>query len=113
MSYGPIVAFGGSIASGASTVAIPLAGRAYSRVYAQISTMSTAAAMDIYASMDGTSYFQVLERVKTAPVQYQSLTVSTGTTLTMVPLDVVFPFVQFRTSAVVSGGVNISLICVD
>lgn len=113
MSYGPIKVFTGTIASGASTVTSIQISPGFRQVYLACSTMSTAAAMDVYASDNGTTFYQVLERVNTAPVQYQSLTVasSVGSNGQTVPLNIVYPYLQFRTSAVVSGGVTIKLIC--
>lgn len=113
MSYGPRVVFSGSIASGASTVSFDLGGKSYSRVYVEVGTMSTAAALTVFGSNDGTSFYPIFERVNTAPVQYQTLTVASSNAGSIVPLDVPCNYVQFRASAVVSGGVSMALICVD
>lgn len=116
MGFGPIKVYTGTILSGASTVtSIDLGGRAYSRVYVELSTMSTAAAFDVYGSHDGTTFRPVFERVNTAPVQYQTMVVGSavGANGGGAPLDVVYPYVQLRASAVVSGGVGVKLICWD
>lgn len=113
MSYGPIKVFTGTIASGASTLTQIALDRGYSRVYAEIGTMSTNAALTVYASTDGSDFKPVYERVNTAPVQYQALTIATGTAGGMVPLDVNYPYVQFRASAVISGGCTVKIIGVD
>ena len=115
MSYGPIKVFTGTIPSGASTLTQIALDKAYSRVFAHIGTMSTAAAIDVYGSDDGTPFHQVFERVNTAPVQYQSLTVasSVATSGAYVPLEFGAPYVQFRASAVISGGCTIKLVCWD
>jgi hypothetical protein len=116
MSHGPVQVFTGSIASGASTVtSIYLSNKSYSRVYADIGTMSTAAALDVFQSVDDSTFVPVFERVNTAPVQYQTLTVasSVATSSGRIPLDVVGPYLQFRASAVISGGCVIKVVCVD
>ena len=115
MSSGPRLIFTGSIASGASTLTSIHLDKSYSRIYAEIGTMSTAAAITVFGSTDGTTFKQAFERVNTAPVQYQTLTVASGVGANggTVPLDANYPYVQFQASAVVSGGVSIKLICVD
>jgi len=57
----------------------------------------------------------VFERINTAPVQYQTLTVSNlvGTNGGIIPINTVYPNLQFRATAVVSGGVTVKLICID
>lgn len=112
MAYGPIMVFTGTIASGASSTAIQM-DKSYSKVFAEISTMSTAAAFDVYGSTNGSTYYPLFERVNTAPVQFQTLTVASGVGANggQAPLDVAAPYVQFRASAVVSGGVTIKLLC--
>lgn len=115
MSYGPQKVFTGAIASGASSTEFNLSGKSFSFVYAEIGTMSTAAAMDVYAASDGTTYRPMFERVNTAPVQYQTLTVSNivGTNGGVIPLGYGYTYLQFRASAVVSGGVAIKIIGID
>lgn len=115
MSYGPIQVFAGSIASGASTLTQIALTKAYSKVFVELPTMSTATAFDVYGSTDGTTFRQVFERVNTAPVQYQSLTISAGvgTNGGCAPLEVAYPYVQLRATAVVSGGVAVKFICWD
>jgi hypothetical protein len=116
MSYGPIQVFTGLIASGASTSSsFDLGGKAYSRVFVEVSSMSTAAAMDVWGSSDGTTFRPVFERVNTAPVQYQTHIVASGVGANggIAPLDVCYQYVQFRASAVVSGGVTLKLHCSD
>ena len=115
MSFGPVKVFTGTIASGASTVTSIALDKAYTYVYAEISTMSTAAAFDVYASTDNATFRPVFERVNTSSVQYQTLSVASGVGANggRAPLDIQGPYVQFRASAVVSGGVTIKLICTD
>lgn len=114
MSYGPIKVFSGAIASGASSTQIFL-DKAYSKVFAEIGSMSTAAALDLWGSSDGSTYRPSYERVNTASVQYQAVSISTsvGANGGIAPIEAIYPYLQFRASAVVSGGVAIKLICVD
>ena len=109
---GPIRVFAGTIASGASSCEIDTGGDAFTKVFVQLPTMSTAVVFDVYGSHDGSAYAQVFERVNTAPVQYQSLIVAAGvgTNGGIAPLDVTSRYVQLRGSAVVSGGVAVKLI---
>lgn len=104
--------FSGTIASGASSCEIDTGGEAFDKVYVQLSTMSTAAAFDVYGAVDGSTYRPTFERVNTAPVQYQTLTVASGVGANggQAPLDIATRYVQFRASAVVSGGVAVKLI---
>lgn len=115
MGYGPIKVFSGNILSGASTLTSLQLDKSYSTVYAEIGTMSTAAALDIYVSSDGSTFRPAFERVNTATVQYQTMIVATsvGANGGICAIEKVYPYYQFRASAVVSGGVAIKLICVD
>lgn len=114
MSYGPLQAFYGSIASGASTcTSIDLGTKAYSRKFVEISTCSTNSVMTVYGSSDNAVFRAVSERVNTAPVQYQGVTIATGVANGMAPLDVHCRYLQFRCAEVVSGGVSITVLCAD
>jgi hypothetical protein len=116
MSYGPAKVFTGTIASGASTVtSIYTGGKSYTKVFVELSTMSTAAAFDVYCSADGSTFRPLFERTNTAPVQYQTLTIASGVGANggVAPLNVSGDYVQLRASAVVSGGVTVKLICHD
>lgn len=114
MSYGPRAIFTGAIASGASTVSFVL-DRPWKTVYAQVSSMSTAATLNVYGSLDGTTFNPVYEQAQTATIQHQPMAFATGVVTggALLPIPAVFPYVQFRTGAVVSGGVSIKLICSD
>ena len=119
MSYGPMKVFshsGLSIASGASTSSNFYLDKGYSYVYAEVSSMSTAAALDVWGSLDGTTFRPVLQQVNTATVQCQAMAVASavGANGGFGPVgQVITPYIQFRASAVVSGGVTIKLICTD
>lgn len=108
--------YAGAVVSGASTCSFDLGGATFSRVYVEVGTMSTAAAFDVYTSSDGSNWRPLFERTNTAPVQYQTLTVASGVGANggIAPLGGQAPltgqYVQFRASAVVSGGVTMSLI---
>lgn len=113
MSYGPKQVFQVGIASGASTSsALDLGDRAHLKFSVTYVTMSTGAAVTVWGSTDGSTFRQVQERVNTAPVQHQTLTVATSTSGTWCELNA-FPFryAQFTTSAVVSGGVSFLVAC--
>lgn len=114
MSYGPVQTFAGTIASGASSTEVDVA-KSWSKVLVDISSMSTAAAFSIYGSADGSTYRPVFERVATSTVQYQALTVASGVGANggITELPFAFRYLQFRASAVVSGGVAIKAICID
>lgn len=77
--------------------------------------MSTQVAIDVYGSADGSTYRPVFERVNTAPVQYQTMTVvsSVGANGGLAPLEFGYPYMQLRASAVVSGGVSITVLATD
>lgn len=115
MAYGPMKVFSGAIASGAATGAVVTLDKSYSKVFVQVPSMSTAATLSVWGSTDGTVFNPVLERVNTAPVQFQATDVTTGVVTggVILPMDIGFPYVQFRTGAVVSGGVAIKVICSD
>lgn len=114
MSYGPAQVFTVSMASGASTTSNLALGKSFSKIYVEIGTMSTNVFVDVYASTDGTVYKQVFERVNTAPVQYQTMFISTQPIGTgVVAIDACYPYLQFRGTGVVSGGCTIKVIGVD
>ena len=114
MPYGPIKVFPGTIASGASTVSFSL-DKSYSSDYAEVGTMSTAAAISVYGGADSTSFYALNERVNTATDQYQAVTIQSSAVANggVVPVPAGVANYQFRTSAVVSGGVVFKLICAD
>jgi len=116
MSYGPIKTFYGSIASGASTCSFSL-DKAYSKIYADVGTFSTAAEISVYGAAASTGTFRpVYKTVQTSTMQYQQVLITTAAVANggVVPLyDCIHPNIQFRASAVVSGGVSIALYCVD
>ncbi len=116
MSYGPVLVFSGSIASGATTcTSVYLGGKSYSRVYLDVPTLSTSAALDVFQSIDGTTFTPVYERVNTAPVQYQTLTVASGigSSSGRVPLDVQGPYLQFRAATTIGNGCTLKVVCAD
>lgn len=112
MSYAPPQIYSVPIASGASTASFYL-DKGFSKVFVEVPTMSTGAQLSIFGSADGVTFRAVYERVNTAPVQYQQVTIPTTNTDTMVPIEARFPYIQFRASAVVSGGVALKIHCTD
>lgn len=113
MSYGQVTIYPRTIASGASTASIVSFEKAYSKVFVEVSTMSTAAELAVFGSSDGSTFRPIFERIKTAPVQYQAVVIATTATNAISPLDFGFPYLQFRASAVVSGGVSITVYGTD
>ena len=116
MSYMPSKVFTGTILSGASTVtSINLTGQSFSKVFAQVGTMSTGAALSVYGSADGSDFRPIYERVNTATVQWQAIVIATSVTGGIVSLNDLtgIPYAQFRASGTVDGGCTIKLICID
>lgn len=116
MSHGAISVFTGAIASGASTVSFDL-GRAWNTVYAEVGTMSTAAAISVYgAGTAAGTYRQVYHpTINSATVVTNSFVVQSnvGTNGGTAPIPSGLRYIQLRASAVVSGGVSLSVICSD
>lgn len=113
MSWGPKQVFSCGIASGASTSSyIDLGDYGLRTLAVNAVTMSTGAAITVYGCDTSTgTYYPVHERVNTAPVQYQSLTVATTTSGGWAVFDAPpFRYLQFITSAVVSGGVSLTIL---
>ncbi len=114
MGYGPRQEFYGHIASGASTcTSVDLGTKAFSKVFLEVATCSTNSVITIFGSNDNAQFRVVNERVNTASMQYQSLTVQTAAANSYVPLDAPFRYLQFRTAEVVSGGVSLTIHCLD
>jgi hypothetical protein len=116
MSYGPCQVYTVGAASGASTSSyLDLGGKSYTKIAVNAVTMSTGAAVTIYGcTTAGGTYLPVHERVNTAPVQYQAVTIATSTSGAWAVLDAPpFRYLQFITSAVVSGGVSYTVTTFD
>src|SRR5512141_1690160 len=116
MSAGPFSVFSGQIASGASTVSFDL-GRGWKFVSLDISTMSTAMAVNVYAAPTAAgTYRQVYNppinsaTVITNPFVISAV-VGTAGGVVQVPVMTGLRYVQVRTTGVVSGGVSISVYC--
>lgn len=116
MSYGPKQVFTVGIASGASTSSyIDFGDKAYTKMAINVVTMSTGALINILGSQTATgTYLPVMERVNTAPVQHQALTIATSTSGNWVMFDAIpLRYMEFITSAVVSGGVSFTVVIQD
>ncbi len=102
-----------AIASGASTSSwFDLGDMKYSKMAVNIPTMSTGYVVGVYgcATSAGT-FLPVHERVNTAPVQYQALTIATSTSGAWAVLDCPpHQFLQFCTTATVDGGASVTVI---
>jgi hypothetical protein len=112
MSFGPVVVYSTSIVSGTSTAYFNL-DKAWGKKQAFIGSLSTNAELTIYGSPDGSTWKVVFERVNTAPVQYQTLTVASSANNKMVPIDVGAQYIAFAASATVTDGASIKMICSD
>lgn len=114
MSWGPKQVFTCGIASAASTSsAIDLGDKAFTKLAVNFS-MSTGHALSVFGGITSTSLKLVNERVNTAPVQYQSLTVATNTSGGWAVLDAPpFRYIQFAASATVNDGGSITVIAQD
>lgn len=115
MTYGPVQVFTAGIASGASTSSHIDLGKSFSRISVNAITMSTGAMLTVYGSdsSDGT-YGPVFEKINSATSAYNSLTVGTATSGGWCQLDApAMRYIKFVTSAVVSGGVSITVVASD
>lgn len=113
MSSGPKQVFTCNTASGASTSSyIDMGTYGFRSIAVNAVTMSTGAAITVYGcDTTGGTFYPVLERVNTAPVQHQAMTIATTTSGGWAILDAPpHRYVQFITSAIVSGGVSYTII---
>ena len=106
--------FSGMVASGESTLTSVDTGKLWKSVYVEIATMSTNVGFSVYGSSDNVSFRQVFERVNTNVISYASVILSSllGNGIAKLP-QLGFRYVQFRGSAVVSGGGSFNVICGD
>ena len=116
MTYGPTQVYTAGIASGASTSSyIDLGGKSYRRLSVNAITMSTGAMISVYGSDSATgTYGPCYEKINSATSAYNSLTVGTATSGGWCQIDApAMLYFQFVTSAVVSGGVSITVVASD
>jgi len=117
MSYGPTQVWECGAASGASTSSyIDMGDKSYNRLALKYVTMSTGALVTVFGcnTSDGT-YLPVRRLVEnTATVAYQNLAIATSVSggWGMFPAPP-FRYLQFVTSAVVSGGVSYTIMGSD
>jgi len=112
------LAISDTIASGASTSGgADLGERAWKRVYLEVGTMSTAAAISVWhkATASGTYYQLFSPTVNTLTSANYSYTVASqiGTNGGIIEIPNGLRYMQIRASAVVSGGVAHKYICTD
>lgn len=110
------IVFTDTIASGASTAGgVDLGINSWNRVYAQIGSMSTSAALTVWNKVTASaSYYQVFHPVvNSTSVQCYAYTIasSVGTNGGVVELPPYLNYIQLRASGVVSGGVAINIVC--
>lgn len=98
-----------SIASNGLTGTADLGNNAWKKVF--LDAQGLGAEWAIQASQDGVTYAPVHERVNTAPVQYQAVTVPSSASGTWVPLDINARYVQFVATATAANGVTGYLVC--
>lgn len=112
MSYGPIQTTSLVIASGASTSSYwDLGGKSctYFTVY-----HTAGAELNLFGSSDGTTFKQVMERVNTAPVQYQSMIIGSAHSGFWVQnICPALRYVQFAATAAVANGTTIQVSFAD
>lgn len=114
MSYGPPAVFNFATASGASTSSyIDLGNRSISRLAVHYTTMSTGAEVTVYGCDTATGTFLpvLVREVVSSAATYDNLTIATGVSggwgmIEAPPLR----YLQFITSAVVSGGVSYTVV---
>lgn len=104
-----------TIASGAAeSSALLIGGRSYNKFFIQVGTMSTAANIAIQNSMDdGSTYYNVYHPpVNSSAVQANQLYISSGVGTgggAICVRDVPFNKIKFVATAVVSGGVSLTV----
>ena len=115
MPYGLVSKFANTITSAASTVSFDIV-KSWTKVYAEISTFSTAAQVNVFGSTDGTTWWPLWERVNTATAgQHNTFVINSGhvTAGGIVPILPGLQYYQFRASATVTDGATFNLICSD
>jgi hypothetical protein len=115
MSYGVTQKFEVGAASGASTSSyMDTGGRAFRHMALKYVTMSTGAMVTVYGSdaSDGTYLPVRVQEPGTSTVAYNNLTVATGVSGGWGMFEAPpHRYLQFITSAVVSGGVSYTVLC--
>lgn len=118
MGHGALSVFSTTIASGASTSGGISLARAWNKIFVQVGTMSTAAAISVQVSPDtGTTWYDLFHStVQSATVATPKVFIASGvgTNGGTTPLPAGgLNYVRFLATAVVSGGVAFKLICSD
>lgn len=113
MPYGPCQFFSTAVASAASTAYFDL-GKSYTRMAVFPVSMTTNGVWTVYGSHDAVTYKPVHERVNTATVQHQALTIATATSGSWAMFDgIPFRYVAFACDATVTGGGTIRVMVDD
>lgn len=115
MSYGPIQVFNVAIASGTSTSSLIDLGKSQRQLACYVTTMTTNAMITIYGCATATGTFKpVFERVNTAPVQHQIVTIATSTSGNWWVIDAPpFQYLKMITSATVTDGGLLTVLASD
>lgn len=111
--YGPRKTATLTVASAATVSAVfELGDHKFSKMAVKTTSMSTNAELTILGcdTVSGT-YTPILERVNTAPVQYQTITIATTTSGNWLVCDVPpMNYMQFLASATVTGGGSVVVV---
>lgn len=116
MTWGPKQVFTCVIASAASTSSyVDLGDKSYRNFAVNVATTATNALVTLYGCTTATgTYFPINERVNTATVQHQPLTIATTTSGNWCMFDAVpFRYVEFVASAAMTNGTTITVILQD
>jgi len=112
MPFGPVKIFDATVASGADTGSADLS-KAWSRVYAEVASLSTNAEIAIQGSADGSTYRALKFELQSGTVAPAAQLIGSAAVPGIIPIDVHVRYIKFKASAVVSGGVVIKLHCSD
>jgi hypothetical protein len=117
MGHGLHQVFVKTMASADSVISGWDLGRAFSKVYLQIPTMSSNSALDVYASVDGSSFYQIRkEAVSTSTVQAHSYIVAASAAANggIVPLPGGFRYYKIQaTDSAPTAATTFKIICSD
>ncbi len=123
-----VTIYSGSIASGAATSTVYDVEKSWTRIYAEVSTMSTNAELQVYASSDGSIWRPCYDRNNAASALSTGLltinltvvanlltshVITTAAMNAFNPIQAGYRYYQLKASAVISGGAKINLICND
>lgn len=116
MGHGVFRAYSFTMAAAGTTAVVDL-GRAFSRVYLQVPSMTSSANLDLYASPDGTQgYYQLGKEIpNTTTVQSWSFTVAASAAANgrLVPIPAGFQCYRVLADSAPAGAQKFMLLCGD